>query len=233
MAKKKIQLFLLPFAGGSSLSFMRLIRLLDSGIETITVEYAGRGSRKNEAYIKSYDDFINDVVGFITSRRSNNLPFAVLGYSLGSAIAFDICCKHLLEQKPVHCFFCAEGGLKSKNQARKYGSLSKEEFLDKMIILGGLDDRLLNNSQALDSYLKLIKSDFNILGQFSCESGTVETDSSIIYSSDDDTCTSMDDWNCLISGQVKYYDLGQGHFFINKSYKEMAGIINEELVHFM
>ena len=44
----KIQLFLLPYAGGSSFSFMKLVHFLNPQIEAIPIEYAGRGRRKEE-----------------------------------------------------------------------------------------------------------------------------------------------------------------------------------------
>ena len=92
MNKKKIQLFLLPFAGGNSASFKRLTDLLDSHIEVISVEYAGRLSRYKEDYITDYEKFLEDVASYIHGRRSD-LPIAVLGYSLGSVLAFDLITK--------------------------------------------------------------------------------------------------------------------------------------------
>ena len=38
----KTQLFFLPYAGGSSFSFMKVIRFLKLELEAITIEYARR-----------------------------------------------------------------------------------------------------------------------------------------------------------------------------------------------
>lgn len=226
---KKVQLFLLPFAGGNSLSFMKLMRMLDSSIEAMTVEYAGRLSREKEPYIDAYDSFINDVVEYIRKYKRDNIPFAILGYSLGAALAFDICCKGVLGEKPLYAFFCAEGSLLAQNPARRYGELPDEEFKDKMLMLGGLDQRILGNELEKNRYLDLIKKDFNILGQFIYSAGKVPCDSSVIYSMDDTTCIQMEDWSKLINGKTDYYRIGSGHFFFKKHYKEMAEIINKHL----
>lgn len=227
--EKKIQLFLLPYAGGSSLSFMRVIRFLNPCIHAITVEYAGRGKRKDEKFIQEYDAFLDDVVNYILSRRDINVPYAILGYSLGSALTFDLVCKNRLDDETKHCFFCAEGSLLAENTARECGLLNDTEFMDKIIALGGMNNRLLNNQQALDTYLNMIKNDHNILAQFKYKSGIVEQDASIIYSPKDQTCIQMKDWSRLVGANIDYYEMGDNHMFINQHYKEMAKIINEKL----
>ncbi len=226
---KKVQLFLLPFAGGNSLSFMKLMRMLDSSIEAIAIEYAGRFTREKEPFIDTYDIFINDVVEYIQKYKRNDIPFAVLGYSLGAALAFDICCKGVYGEKPVYAFFCAEGSLLAHDSARRYGELSDEEFKDKMLMLGGLDQKILGNEQEKNKYLDLIKRDFNILGQFLYTTGKVSCDASVIYSMDDVTCIQMEDWSELIAGKTDYYRIGSGHFFVKRYYREMAEIINKHL----
>lgn len=226
---KKIQLFLLPFAGGNSLSFMKLIRTLDSSIDAVTVEYPGRLSRHNEPFIETYDAFLDDVVKYIQENKRKDIPFAILGYSLGTTLAFDICSKELLGEKPAYAFFCAEGSLLAQNLARKYGKLSDEEFKDKMLMLGGFDQRIFGNEKEKAKYLNLIKKDFNILEQFVYTDGKVPCDASVIYSMDDTTCIQMEDWSELIDGKVDYYRIGGGHFFVKKHYRETAEIINKHL----
>lgn len=226
---KEIQLFLLPYAGGSSFSFMKMTRFLDPRIKAITIEYSGRGNRKSEPIIENYGDFLSDVVRQIKGFRKDELRFSILGYSMGSAIAFDICSQKLIVDRPVHAFFCAEGSLIADNKARKYVLLSDEEFKEKICRLGGLDERILNNKSTLDAYLNLIKADHNILSQYSHKNNRVECDATIIYSPDDSTCVDMQDWTDLVSGKVNYNKVGNNHFFLNQEYEKVARIINNAL----
>lgn len=226
---KVIQLFLLPYAGGSSFSFMKLIHFLDPRIEAVPVEYSGRGSRKNEPMIRDYESFLLDVVIRIKECRKEELSFSVLGYSMGSALSFDICSQELIGGKPTHVFFCAEGSLMAENKARKYASLSDEEFKKNILQLGGLDERLLRDETALDKYLSLIKADHDILGQYVYKGNCVESNSSVIYSPEDPTCIDMGDWNKLVSGSVNFYEVGNNHFFVNQEYRRVADIINHVL----
>ena len=162
---KTIQLFLLPYAGGSSFSFMKMMHFLSPQIEAIPIEYSGRGKRKDEPLISDYKSFLSDVVERIKENRKEEIGFSILGYSMGSALAFDICSQELIGEMPTHAFFCAEGSLMVDNNARKYASLSDEEFREKVCQLGGIDERLLKDETALNMYLNLIKADQIIFGQ--------------------------------------------------------------------
>ena len=227
---KTIQLFLLPYAGGSSFSFMKMMHFLDPQIEAVPIEYSGRGKRKDDPLIEDYESFLSDVVERIKECRKEELGFSIFGYSMGSALAFDICSQELIGETPIHAFFCAEGSLMSDNKARKYASLSDEDFKEKVCQLGGIDARLLKDEVALNMYLKLIKADHNILGQFVYKGSHAECNASVIYSPDDPTCIDMEDWKKIISGDVSFYQVGDNHFFVNQEYKRVANIINQVLI---
>lgn len=228
--EKRIQLFLLPFAGGSSLSFMRLNRFLDPCIEAITIEYVGRGKRNEEAYISNYNAFVDDVICSINNNRDFSIPYAILGYSMGSVIAYDIIKSNILDQPPKHYFACAEGSLIAPNPVIRCALLDDENFYHKIIALGGIDSRLLHNKVALTKLLKLIKSDYKILAQYVYDGGRLDVDTSVIYSPTDKTCIRIGDWKDCVLANVNFYTLGDNHFFINQCYREMAQIINSEVM---
>lgn len=227
---KTIQLFLLPYAGGSSFSFMKVIHFLSPQIEAIPIEYSGRGKRKDEPLIEGYASFLSDVVEKIKEHRNEELDFAILGYSMGSALAFDICSHDLLGEMPTHAFFCAEGSLMADNKARKFASLADEAFKEKVCQLGGIDERLLKDEAALNMYLNLIKADHNILGQYVYKGSHAECNASVIYNPGDPTCIDMEDWKKIVSGDVSFYQVGDNHFFVNQEYKRIAAIINQVLI---
>ncbi len=229
MNENKLQLFLLPFAGGSSASFNRVIELLNPGLEAITVEYSGRGTRRSDGYIENYAGFLNDVTKYINDRRNNNPNFAILGYSLGSALVYDLLSQHLIVGSPVHAFFCARGSLLRKSVTQLYNELSDEDFIDRMKALGGIDKRILNNKRFLSIYIKPVREDYIIWGQYEYHPGSVQCNASAIYSPKDPVASGADDWNIIVSGKVDYFELGENHFFINECYKELAEIINNQL----
>lgn len=161
------------------------------------------------------------------------MPFAILGYSLGCPLCFDLCRNNLTEGKPLIVFFCAEGSLKKIGSKDSPLRFSDDELEEKMILLGGIDNRVLNNKSMLDEVLAVIKNDYNVFNQFEFHNEKISYNSTIIYSPNDPTSFDMDDWKEITTGIVDYYTVGENHFFVNKNYREMADIINKKLEPFI
>ena len=105
----KLQLFLLPFAGGDSTSFRKLTDLLDARIDCFTVAYAGRGNRRKEPLFTDYSVFLDDVRKQIQKVRRQELPFACLGYSAGAVYTYELLSHHDIPGKLIHTFLCSKG----------------------------------------------------------------------------------------------------------------------------
>lgn len=229
---KKFQLFLLPFAGGSSASFNKLFPLLDDQIEPHTIEYSGRNTRRDERFIERYDDFVIDAAEQIKSMIDDR-DYAILGYSLGSAVAYEIVIKHLVGKALKHMFICARGSLTRCVDTRKYADMSDDEFLERMIELGGIDERILKNKRFLDIYLKPIRADYIIWGQYSFVPGMIPCDATAIYSQKDSASENIRDWEQLVDGKIDFCELGDNHFFIFEHWQETADIINSRLEKYL
>ncbi|MEH2945014.1 thioesterase domain-containing protein [Lachnospiraceae bacterium KK002] len=229
---KKIQLFLLPFAGGDAYSFKNLTDELDSRIDAITVEYAGHGTRRKEKFIVDYQEFLEDVLSNINEQRVAGAGYAVLGYSMGSAITFDLLTKKLLDGNPLHAFLCARGCPKYKSPTQSYYALSEDEFISKVMQLGGMEERLLTDKRFSNIYLRPLRADYNVWSQYKYDESdeNLSCNLSVFYSSKDETCINPFGWAELTSGNVDFYEMGENHFFILQHYKEMAEIISKVLI---
>jgi len=225
---KRIQLFLLPFAGGSSVSFNKLFPLLDTRIEPITIEYAGRATRRKEPFIMNYYDFISDVAEHINEYRSN-LPYSVLGYSLGSAVVYDLLSRRMIKGFPTHAFICARGSLLNNLSSQSFVGLPDNDFIFMMSKLGGIDERILKNKRFLDIYLRPIRADYIIWGQYKYQQGSIPCSATAIYSPEDEAAKGVKDWSKIVDGTVDYYEMGENHFFLNNHWRDVAEIINTHL----
>lgn len=233
MPEKKLQLFILPFAGGNSTSFNKLEPLLDDRIETHTIEYPGRMTRSHEPFIESYDEFIVDAAEQINRLRLD-LPFAIMGYSLGSTTVYDLVRqKYITGGDPVHAFLCARGSIFYKASSQKYADLSDEEFTDMIVSLGGIDDRILQNKRFLSIYMRPVKADYLLWKQFAYHEGTIPCDTSVLYSPKDRLSEGAHDWEKLVKGKTDYFELGENHFFILNHWQETADIINTHLEQYL
>lgn len=231
--EKRLQLFLLPFAGGNSTSLKKLISLLNAEIEAIPVEYAGRVTRHNEKFIENYDEFLTDVALYIKERRNSELPYAVFGYSLGSVLTYDLLSQGLIDGVPSHAFVCAKGSLFHKSASQYYQKLPDKEFIKEIIALGGTDKRILQNERFLNIYMQPVRADYIIWGQYSYKPGRIPCNATAIYSDKDPAAKGVHDWSKIVDGVIEYYEMGTNHFFINQYWHSVADIVNNHLKKYL
>lgn len=228
---KQIQMFLLPYAGGSSKSFNRLIQFLDNRIELIPIEYAGRMTRRSEEFIEDYNLFLKDVAQQINKDRNPDMPYILLGYSLGSILTYDLTIHGLIHGELAHVFLCAKGSLRNKTSVDK--KYTDEEVIKEMKFLGGTDERIFDNERFLSIYMEPVKKDFNIWRQFVYTPGHIFSNATVIYSREDPAAAGVHDWSEIVKGSIEYFDIGHSHFFINENWDTVADIINAHVHQYL
>ena len=230
MNKKRVQLFCIPFAGGSATSFKELSNYLDESIDARVVEYPGRGMRTGEPFVKTMDELIQDVKGQIEANRIQGIPFALLGYSMGVEVAFNLA-QFVLEEKPNHLFFAARESIHFDTKGHDYALLGKEQFIDKIVKFGGVDERILNNKRFCDIYMGPVFADYKLLHEyvFRAEYGKLDSDLTVFYCEKDTHFDKVEGWKEHTTGNTVFYEMGDSHFFIKQHAKEMAEVINLKL----
>lgn len=229
---QEIQLYILPYAGGSVAAFKRLTDLLDEKIEVITVEYAGRGTRIKEPLAENICEMYEDVVDYCKKRRIVEKPFAILGYSMGSILAYEMIARKSIPGQLKHFFVAAEVSPRYRSDAlQRIRTVSDEIILKRVKKLGGMDESLINDKRFIDIYLRPMISDCrNFFGyRYADNKEVIQTNTSVFYCQQDTPLSEVKKWSELINGTFDYYELGHNHFFINDHYKEMASIINRTL----
>lgn len=230
MSNKKIQLFCMPFAGGSAMAFTEIKGFLDESIDVHIIEYPGRGTRNRESFCKTMDELIADAKQQVESYRNKELPFAILGYSMGVEVAFDLAQFELLE-KPVHLFFAAREAICYDTNGHDYSLLQLDHFIDKIVALGGIDEKILKDRRFLEIYMRPIYADYKLLNQYvyKPEKGILNQDITVFYCEKDTSFKRIKDWKNLTFGQVDFLELGNNHFFIQQCAQEMADMIYKKL----
>lgn len=242
MPNKEIQLFILPYAGGSIAAFKKLTDLIDLRVEVVTVEYAGRGTRAKEPLAESIWNLLDDAIVYCRERRKQDIPYAVMGYSMGSVLAYEILKREALFGDLRHLFISAEVSPKDRSlELRKIKNPTDERILDRARQLGGLNDRILQNKRFADIYIKPMLSDYKLFfeyafgedkdkaGQDELKIDKIRTDTTFFYCEKDTALADVQRWEELIDGKFDYHEMGENHFFINQHYKEMAQVINYHL----
>lgn len=232
MHDKQIQLFILPYAGGSKASFKRLTDLINDRIEVVTVEYPGRGTRAKEALSETIWDLLDDAIRYCQKRRAHDLPYSVMGYSMGSVLSYEMLSRNVIQGELKHLFISAEVSPKDRSlELRKLDNPTDERILARARQLGGLDERLLKNKRFTEIYIKPMISDYRLFFEYRFQDGSpkIQTDATFFYCEKDTALSDVKKWSGLIEGKFDFHEYGENHFFINKHYEEMAKVINETL----
>lgn len=234
MNDKKIQLFCIPFAGGSASAFNELCTLLDERIDVHVIEYPGRGTRKNDPFCNTMDDLIEDAKRQVEEKRNKELPFSILGYSMGVEVAFDLG-QFELNEKPVHLFFAAREAICYDTKGHDYSLLKMDSFIDKIVSLGGIDERILNNRRFLEIYMRPIYADYKLLYQYiyKKERGQLNSNVTVFYCGRDTPFIKVKDWSEFTTFNTDFFELGNNHFFIQQHAQDMADIINHQIIKYI
>lgn len=206
-------------------------------IELVLIEYPGHDSRISEDFCGNMDELIKDVLEQIIQNRKENLPFAILGYSMGSILAYELLCnvynsRTNLIGNPEHLFLCAIEALSNFKPRIDFESMDRKKYIDILINMGGIEERILKNERFLDVFLQPVKADYGLLSRYSFRKKAIipKVNCSIIFSNKDIPYYKVKDWKCLINGSVDFFELGDNHFFINQCAKDLAGLINKKLL---
>jgi surfactin synthase thioesterase subunit len=229
---KDIQLYIFPYAGGSIASFKRMTNLLADHIDVIAVEYPGRGTRAKEQLATSFERLLDDAISFCQTRRNSSIPYSVMGYSMGSILAYEMVARNALDTTPKHMFIAAEVAPKERAlELRKVENPTDERIIERAKKLGGFNDKLLGNKRFYDIYMKPMMSDYRLFFEyrFSNRAEIIKSDSTVFYCEQDTPYADVQKWENLIDGKFDYHEFGDNHFFINQHYEEMSIIINDKL----
>lgn len=232
MQNKDMQLFILPYAGGSIAAFKRLTDLIDDRIDVVTVEYAGRGTRAKEPFASDIGKLFEDAITYCNERRKPDIPYAVMGYSMGSVLAYEAVARRAISGILRHLFISAEVSPKDRSlELRKVESPTEERILDRARQLGGLDECILHNKRFADIYIRPMLSDYRLFFEYRFGDYTdkIKIDTTFFYCEKDTPYIDVRKWDELIEGEFDFYEMGENHFFINQHYENMAKIINKTL----
>lgn len=231
----KIKLFCFPYAGGSAVIFSKWKQYLDTRIELVPVELAGRGKRIHESLYEDVPEVIEDVYQ-IVRKAINGGPYALFGHSMGGMISYQLSQK-LRENNyptPQHIFFSGRSAPHVKrSDEKKYHLLGEEEFRKEVITLGGTPPEFFDHPELLEVFLPLLKNDFK-LAESDIHNGEIHPlDCSItvfLGKGEDLTTEQCDGWKKHTKKMCTIHYFEGEHFFINNETEQIVTLINDTLV---
>lgn len=213
-----IKLFCIPHAGGSAISYKVFKKYLPSYIELIPLQLSGRGTRIGEPLYNSFEDAVLDLYKQITPLIQEE-PFALLGHSMGSWLAYELYYK-LAENHmplPIHLFFSGNTAPCSKNNKKIYHNLDDNPFLEHIRELGGTDPAFFSHPELIELFLPILRSDYKMLEchTFHPKPMPITCDLSILIGLDDNTTTiGIEAWSNYTSKKCTIYPFEGNHFYL-------------------
>jgi external thioesterase TEII len=227
-----MNLFCLPYAGGSRYSYKGYIDAAPAGMKVIPLELPGRGSRHGEPLLQEIshikDDFFSQIKDRLTA------PYAIYGHSMGALAGLllvrDIR-RHSLPQ-PQHLFFsgCSAPAQVTKREA--HSLLTQDEFFNRLRNYGGCPDEVLNNQQLMCFFEPILRSDFRAVESFQYEKEEQLNIPIDIFLGTEDgvTLAHAMAWQEETTKEVNVHQLAGNHFFIFGKEKEIMTIMLSRLL---
>lgn len=231
---KAVQLFCLPYAGGSSFMFEPIQTYMREWIDFIPIEYAGHGLRISEEFYTDFQQMISDVATQIIEKL-NGKPFAILGYSMGSLVAYEVYYEiyKRTERCPIHLFFAAHVPPEFHVRTEELSfTLASQRLEANLVTIGGGSVKVQHHKELIEMITPRYHADLTLYSNYMyCKKeNLIEANITIMFSEEDNKNNQMYEWSNYTSKFCLFQKLKGNHFFINTETEEMARILNRMLV---
>jgi surfactin synthase thioesterase subunit len=227
---KKIRLFCLPYAGGSSMVYSKWKDGLDKSILLQPLELAARGKRINEPNYNTAEEAAADVLSMIRFQLGD-MPYAFYGHSLGALVAY-LAAQKIRDLKypgPAHIFFSGRGAIHiHRDDKPLYYTLPEDEFREKVMALGGTPPEFFAIPELLEILLPLLRGDFRISGTYrhQGEIKPLDCDITVLTGKEEDLKPQqIEEWKLHTTKQCTFHSFEGGHFFLNND------VVKEKIIH--
>lgn len=152
---------------------------------------------------------------------------------MGSLIAYEVSLKLFWKYKvkPKMIFFAASSPPHIPSIRKNMCEMNDQMFFKELVDLGGMSPEVVNNSDILDLFLPIIRSDLRLIHNydFTKQMLPLPADIVVLYSDEDNVDGRIWEWGRYTEKVCHYHHFVGGHFFINNYSNEIVDIINNKL----
>lgn len=229
-----MKLFCLPFAGGSKRAYSNWSKLANRAVEIEAIEIKGRGERFGQDFYEDMTEAVDDIYSLIKDQIQKD-EYALYGHSMGTLLAYELYYKVIAEghRKPAHIFFSGRQSPIVKNNMYVSSTMPDDEFLAKIIALGGTHEELSQSKELMRFYLPVLKNDIRIMEnyEFQQRAEKIKCDISVFIGLEDRIDGKQEiEWDDLCEQRIKFYHFMGDHFFINDHTSTIVNIMEGELL---
>lgn len=155
----RMRIVFFGFAGGTVTALHSIAEALPDWIEVWGAEYPGRGMRWRENPLSTVDALLDDLQAGLSLLA--DLPFAVLGYSMGAHIAYRLALRAHFATLRAMVVMSARPPI-SKFDNWESESLTDTQLIARLQALGGMPPEVLNSAVMLENFLPVIRADLAV-----------------------------------------------------------------------
>jgi Predicted thioesterase involved in non-ribosomal peptide biosynthesis len=231
----KIKLFCIPYSGASAAVYSSWKKYLSPEIELCPIELSAHGRRINEPTYEDVPHAVKDVALQILRQLKKDEPYAILGHSMGSLLAFEV--YHTLVavgvHEPVHMFFSGRKAPQDQLEPTEFYKAPEDEFLKVVYMYGGTTPMIMQNEELRNLFIPILRSDYKLTetyiwrehkNKIHCPITIVNGENDLSVSNAD-----MNRWAEITDNVCDVYECKGDHFFLFQNAQEMLDIIYEQL----
>lgn len=221
----KIQLFCIPYAGGSTRAFYNWLHL--SEIEFCLIAYPGREYRVSEEPILDIDIMLQTI--FDECKKVITKDFAIFGHSMGSIIGYGLAEKLERSKTIAQCLFVSAAAAPRRylNEDNMLSLLPDDKFIQILVErYSAIPDRVLKDNDLMEMFVKIMRTDISLEEQYIRKYSTNCTPLScdiVAFGGAEDlavTESSLTTWESLTIGHFIKKMFPGTHFYL-KEYPEL------------
>ncbi|HXT68216.1 MAG TPA: alpha/beta fold hydrolase [Vicinamibacterales bacterium] len=230
----RLRLLCFPPAGGSAAAFGQWPDLVGADIEIVGIEYPGRGSRRAESLFVRIQALVSAMVMRVQPELGD-MPFAILGHSLGALLGFELA-RHLrLLKGPLPVALCVCGCRAPSLPARKPPSfgLGEAEFLGEVRSLNGTAPEVLADPNVFRLFEPALRADFEMAETYVCRTRPPLDLPILAYGGADDRETLPDElhpWSRETTSPLTLRFYSGDHFFLREAASAVARDVSRDLL---
>lgn len=184
--------------------------------------------------IKRLDTLVENLLGEIQPLLDK--PFAFFGHSMGGLVAFELA-RTLRRQKlpqPKLLFISACAAPQFPDPNPPLHALPDGEFLEALKKFNGIPAEILNQPEALNLLLPILRADFEAVETYRFDSSEAPLDIPIIafggLADERVRREQLEAWATQTGSRFESHFFPGGHFFINDAHEEIMRSISAEMV---
>ena len=212
------RLICFPHAGGGAGAYAEWADSLPAGIEVTAIQLPGRQNRLDEELPGEVAPLVRAVSQAL--RPVLNGPFSFFGHSCGALLAHAVAqalCSRGLPQ-PAHLFLSAQAAPEEIQRGPKMHELSSEAFRAAVLRLGGFDEEIAGDEEAMDALLPTVLADFRLWERHRISSSPrLDSPLTAIVGEQDSRVSvdSIEGWRSYTNARFETRTYPGGHFYFS------------------